>query len=55
MIADLSVGPLHDAAVNGGAMLLVGALNPLTLSREERQNQKLRVVTIPKGAREEET
>ena len=55
VIADLSVGPLHDAAVNGGAMLLVGALNPLTLSREERQNQKLRVVTIPKGAREEET
>ena len=55
VIADLSVGPLHDAAVNGGEMLLVGALNPLTLSREERQNQKLRVVTIPKGAREEET
>ena len=55
VIADLSVGPLHDAAVNGGEMLLVGELNPLTMSREERQNQKLRVVTIPKGAREEET
>ena len=55
VIADLSVGPLHDAAVNGGEMLLVGALNPLALSREERQNQKLRVVTIPKGTREEET
>lgn len=54
VIADLSVGPLHDAAVNGGEMLLVGAPNPLALSREERQNQKLRVVTIPKGAREEE-
>ena len=54
VIADLSVGPLHDAAVNGGEMLLVGALNPLSLSREERQHQTLRVVTIPKGAREEE-
>lgn len=54
VIADLSVGPLHDAAVNGGEMLLVGALNPLAMSREERQNQKLRVVTIPKGAGEEE-
>ncbi len=54
VIADLSVGPLHDAAVNGGDMLLVGALNPLTLTREERQNQKLRVVKIPAGAAEEE-
>ena len=55
VIADLSVGPLHDAAVNGGEMLLVGALNPLALSREERQNQTLRVVRIPEGAREEDT
>ena len=53
VIADLSVGPLHDAAVNGGEMLLVGELNPLTMSREERQHQKLRVVTIPKSARED--
>ena len=55
VIADLSVGPLHDAAVNGGEMLLVGALNPLALSKEERQNQTLRVVHIPDGAREAET
>ena len=54
MIADLSVGPLHDAAVYGGEMLLVGALNPLTMSREERKNQKLRVVKIPERAREED-
>jgi hypothetical protein len=54
VIADLSVGPLHDAAVYGGEMLLVGALNPLALSREERKNQKLRVVKIPERAREED-
>ena len=53
VIADLSVGPLHDAAVNGGEMLLVGAPDPLTLSREERQRQKLRVVKIPERAEEE--
>ena len=45
VIADLSAGPLRDAAVNGGDMLLVGALNPLLLSREERRRQKVRTVT----------
>ena len=38
----------------GGELLLVGALNPLALSREERKNQKLRVVRIPARAREED-
>lgn len=55
VIADLCAGPLHDAAKDGDRMLLVGALNPLAMSREERENQKLRVVQIPDGAREEES
>ena len=54
VIADLCAGPLHEGAKNGGEMLLVGALNPLALSQEERQHQHLRVVEIPEGAREEE-
>jgi len=54
VIADLCAGPLHEGAKHGGEMLLVGALNPLALSREERQHQQLRVVKIPEGAREEE-
>ncbi len=55
VIADLSVGPLHTSAVGGEGMLLVGALNPLTMSAEERRNQKLRTVTIgalPNGGEE---
>ena len=42
VIADLNAGPLRDAAVNGGDTLLVGAPDPLHLSREERGHQRLR-------------
>ena len=47
VIADLNAGPLHDAAKEGGEMLLVGALDPLLLSPEERQRQALRPVRLP--------
>ena len=46
VIADLSVGPLHDAALCGEDMLLVGEMNPLIMTREERDAQKVRTVTI---------
>ncbi len=46
VIADLSAGPLHETAAGGEKMLLVGALNPLTMSRDERQHQKVRAVSI---------
>ena len=49
VIADLSVGPLHDAAKEGGEMLLVGAPDPLTMSREEREHQSLRTVQLPES------
>lgn len=52
VIADLSAGPLHEAAVNGGEMLLVGAPNPLILSQEERQKQHVRRVEIPETMQE---
>ncbi len=46
VIADLSAGPLRDAAVNGGDMLLVGELNPLGMTPEERASQRVRTVDI---------
>ena len=42
VIADLSAGPLHEAAVKGEDMLLVGEPNPLIMSSEERRHQKIR-------------
>ena len=49
VISDLNAGPLRDAALNDGDMLLVGAPDPLHMTREERARQKVRVVSI-KGA-----
>ena len=42
VIADLSAGPLHEAALNGDDMLLVGEPNPLIMSSEQRKRQKIR-------------
>ena len=46
MISDLSAGPLHDAALSGGDMLLVGEPDPLHMTREQRQNQQMRTVDL---------
>lgn len=46
VISDLSAGPLHEAAVNGGDMLLVGELDPLSMTYEQRQNQHVRPVDL---------
>ncbi len=46
VIADLSAGPLREAAVNGEDMLLVGAVNPLLMTSEQRKRQKVRRVTV---------
>ena len=45
VIADLRAGPLHETAAGGEGMLLVGATDPLSLSREERQNQQVRTIS----------
>ena len=42
VISDLKSGPLHDSVKNDGSMLLVGELNPLAMTEEERHNQSLR-------------
>ena len=46
VIADLSAGPLHEAALKGEDMLLVGELNPLIMSSEERRHQKIRRIHL---------
>ena len=46
VIADLNAGELRDAAVNGGDMLLVGEADPLSMTAEQRKNQKVSIVTI---------
>lgn len=55
VIADLCAGPLHEAAADGGSMLLVGEPNPLGMSIEQRRHQKVRTVTgqdLPTGGDE---
>ena len=44
VIADLSAGPLREAAVNGGDMLLLGEPNPLDMTPRQRKRQQVRVI-----------
>ena len=46
VIADLNAGPLREAALNNGDMLLVGELNSLEMTREQRKNQRVRIVRL---------
>ena len=46
VISDLSAGPLHDAAVEGGDMLLVGEPDPLGMTYERRHSQQTRSVDL---------
>ena len=41
VISDLSAGPLHEAAVHGGDMLLLGEADPLHMTPAQRQRQRL--------------
>ena len=45
VISDLSAGPLRDAALNGGGMLLVGEVGSLYMTSEELKHQKVRTVS----------
>ena len=45
VISDLSAGPLRDAALNGGDMLLVGEVGSLYMTSEELKHQKVRTVS----------
>ena len=44
VIADLSAGPLREAALNGGDMLLVGEPDSLHMTRDQRRRQQVRTV-----------
>ncbi len=49
VVADLAAGPLRDAAVKGGDMLLVGELNPLDMTKDEREKQQVRIIDMGGG------
>ena len=46
VISDLNAGPLHEAALNDGDMLLVGAPDPLHMTQEQLEKQEVRVVRM---------
>jgi hypothetical protein len=46
VISDLSAGPLREAALHGGDMLLLGEADPLHMTYEQRQNQQVRTIDI---------
>ena len=49
VIADMNVGPLREAAVKGGDVLLVGEPDPLHMTREERENQQIKKMDMSAG------
>ena len=46
VVADLSAGPLHDAVVNGGDMLLLGEPDPLRMTPERRMHQRVQAIDL---------
>ena len=49
VIADLRCGNLHDLARKERKMLIVGEADPLHMTMEQRQNQKIQTVLLPGG------
>lgn len=49
VLADMNAGPLHDAALNDGDTLVVGEADPLHMTAEQRQNQKVKSISLPAG------
>ena len=49
VLSDMNSGPLHDAAVNDGDTLVVGEPDPLSMTSQQRRNQKVHTVTLPGG------
>ena len=46
VIADMNMGPLHEAAMNDGDTLVVGEADPLHMTAEQRKNQKTKSVSL---------
>ena len=49
VIADMNSGPLHEAARINGETLMIGEADPLHMTAEQRQHQKIRPVTLKAG------
>ena len=49
VISDLSAGPLHDAMVRGGDMLLLGEPDPLHMTPEHRRHQHVQPIDLREG------
>lgn len=49
VLADMNSGPLHEAALNDGDTLVVGEADPLHMTAQQRQNQKVKSITLPTG------
>lgn len=49
VLSDMNSGPLHDAAVNDGDTLVVGEADPLKMTPQQRKDQRLHRVELPKG------
>ena len=46
VVADLSAGPLHEAAIHGGDMLLLGEPDPLHMTPVQREHQQVRAIAL---------
>lgn len=46
VVSDLCAGPLHDAMLAGGDMLLLGEPDPLHMTREQRRRQHVQTVEL---------
>lgn len=53
VLADMNCGPLHDAALNDGDTLVVGEADPLHMTAEQRQNQKVKSIALPTAGGEQ--
>ena len=49
VLSDMNSGPLHDAAANDGDTLIVGEADPLHMTPEQRRDQEVFHVSLPKG------
>ena len=49
VLADMNAGPLHEAALNDGETLVVGEADPLHMTAQQRQNQRVKSVSFPTG------
>ncbi len=49
VITDLNCGQLHEMAISEGKTLVVGEASPLSMTREQRKNQKTSSVSLTGG------